>query len=58
MNIFAKKAMKAKSLLETGNSQIGQIIIESFTNYEELKKILIKQIDQAIQRSSLMFLQT
>ncbi len=41
----------AKSALGTGNSRIGNIVIEFFTNYEELETVLMKKIDEAIQRN-------
>lgn len=47
-----EKAMMAKSALGTGNSQIGNIVIKSFSNDEKLEIVLMKQIDEAIRRNA------
>lgn len=44
--------MLAKSALGTGNSQIGNIVIKSFSNDENLEIVLMKQIDEAIRRNA------
>ena len=42
----------AKSALGTGNSNIGNVVIESFTNYDGLESVLTKKIEEAIQRNA------
>jgi hypothetical protein len=45
-------ANKAKSALGTGNSKIGNIVIEAFSENKLLKDVLMEKIDKAIQRSA------
>jgi hypothetical protein len=42
----------AKLDFGTGNSQIGNIVIESFSHNEKLEKIIMDHIDEAIRRSA------
>jgi hypothetical protein len=43
------KANKVKSALETENSQIGNIVIASFSTAEDLEKVSIELVEKAIQ---------
>lgn len=45
-------ANKAKSALGTGNSQIGDIVIEAFSENKPLKDVLMNKIEEAIQRKA------
>ena len=47
-----EKAKLARSVLWTGNSQIGNIVIKSFTSEDELKKIFVEQIDEVIPKNA------
>lgn len=49
---ICEKAMMAKPTLGTGNSQIGNIVINSFTDNEKLKKVLVRKINEAIRRNA------
>jgi hypothetical protein len=40
----------AKLDFGTGNSKIGNVVIESFPNNERLEKILVEHIDEAIRK--------
>ncbi len=46
-----EKAKMARCTLGTGNSEIGNIVIEPFTNEGELKKRFMEQIKAAMQRN-------
>jgi hypothetical protein len=46
-----KLANKAKSALGTVNSGIGNIVIKSVSENDDLDKILMEEIDEAIQRN-------
>ena len=46
-----EKAKMARSALGTGNAEIGNIVIESFTTHGELKKVLMDRIEEAIRRN-------
>jgi hypothetical protein len=48
-----KLANKAKSALGTINSGIGNIVIKSVSENDDLNKILMEEIDEAIQRNFL-----
>jgi len=47
-----KMANDAKSALGTANSRIGNIVIESVSANEDLDKVLMKKIDEAIRRNA------
>jgi hypothetical protein len=47
-----KMANNAKPALVTENSRIGNIVIESVSANEDLDKVLMKQINEAIRRNS------
>jgi hypothetical protein len=43
-----KIVLKAKASLETRNSEIGDIVVEPFSSYEELKNALVEQINPTL----------
>lgn len=47
-----KMVNNAKSALGTVNSRIGNIVIESVSANDDLEKVLMKQIDEAIRRNA------
>lgn len=48
---IVEKTMVIKSTLGTGNSELGNIVIKSFANAEELGSVTRDAIEEAIQRS-------
>jgi hypothetical protein len=47
-----KMANNAKSALGTVNSKIGNFVIKSFSVNDDLKKVLMEEIDEAIQKNA------